>query len=56
MLPDEKEAEKNRKIILNLAAEIEILKDNIKQEVKEKYTIMKKYTELQQKYQELKEK
>ncbi len=30
MLPDEMEAEKNRKIILSQASEIEILKKNIK--------------------------
>lgn len=30
MLPDEMEAEKNRKIIVSMANEIEILKQNVK--------------------------
>jgi len=55
MLPDEKEAEKNRKIIISLAMEIEVLKDNVKQELKEKYDLMRKFVVLHGKYKALEE-
>tara|TARA_R110002020_G_scaffold91919_1_gene222962 strand:+ start:226 stop:375 length:150 start_codon:yes stop_codon:yes gene_type:complete len=46
MLTDETEAERYRKILLRQADEIELLKKQIQEEVKEKYYYMKRVKEL----------
>lgn len=46
MLPDEMEAEKNRKIIISQADEIEMLKHNIAEQTQQIYTLYKRIAEL----------
>jgi len=51
MLPDEMEAEKNRKLLLQQAETIELLKNQLAQETAEKYAAYKRIAELTNKWQ-----